>query len=76
MDVDRIFVWAGNFYHAHPYWAIGIVVGFVIIAFLRPKQVFKSLLILILVAAAAYIFYLIGKAVLAGIAGKHQMINK
>jgi hypothetical protein len=76
MDLDRIFVWAGNFYHGYPYLTIGIAVGFALVLFLRPKQTVKTLFVLLLVAAAAYILYLIGDAMFSGIAGKKQMINK
>jgi len=76
MDLDSLFDWAAHFYAAHPYWAIGIAAALALLIFLRPKQVFKTLFILLLVAVAAYVLYLIGQAVLAGIAGKQQMINK
>lgn len=76
MHLDSLISWAGGFYAAHPYWAIGIVAALLLLIFLRPKQILKILFFLILMAVAAYVLYLIGQAVLAGIAGKQQMINK
>ena len=76
MHLDSLFSWAGGFYAAHPYWTIGIAAALLLLIFLRPKQVLKTLIILLLVAVAAYVLYLIGQAVLAGIAGKQQMISK
>ena len=76
MHLNSLLNWAAYFYAAHPYWAIGIAAAFVLVIFLRPKEVLKILFILLLVAVAAYVLYLIGQAVLTGIAGKQQMISK
>ena len=76
MDLDKLFLLANNFFYAHTYLSIGIIVFFVIILFLWPQKVLKFLLILIAVLVIGYILYFIGEAVISGVSDKKQLYGK
>jgi len=76
MNLDNILRLINNFFHTHTFIVFGIIAGLIIFAWLKPKQVFKTILLLLGVAAVGYILYYIGEAAMSGMSGKSRMISK
>ena len=71
-DIARLI---NNFIHLHPLIALGILLGVAIIAYLKPKETFKFILLLLGLMVVGYILFHLGLATKSGISGKGQMIN-
>jgi hypothetical protein len=76
LDLNNLLRLASNFIHAHTLIAIGIATAVIVVACLKPKQTFRTLLLLLGVAVAGYVIYYIGEATISGISGKEQIISK
>ncbi len=75
MNLDNVFRLINNFVHQYTIIAVAIVIGLIVLAFIKPKETVKTLLLVLGVAVAAYILYYLGTAAMSGVSGKHQMIN-
>jgi hypothetical protein len=76
MDLGNILRLANNFIHTHTLIAIGIVIGIIIIAWLKPKETSKFLLVILGLLVVGYILYYLVGATKSGISGKEHMINR
>ncbi|MFZ5564160.1 MAG: hypothetical protein ACOZBW_08900 [Thermodesulfobacteriota bacterium] len=76
MDLDYLLHLANTFFHTHTYLSMAIAAGLAVMACLRPKQMFKTVLVILACAAAACLLYYLGEATLSGLSGKEQMIQK
>jgi uncharacterized membrane protein YfcA len=75
MDPTAIARLINNFVHMHPFIALGILAGVALIAYLKPKETFKFILLLLGVVAVGYILFHLGQATKSGLSGKGHMIN-
>lgn len=76
MDLNELIEMGIDYYHNQPAIIIGIIVVLLILLFLRPKQLFKLMIILFIVGAAFYIFSFINEATFTGVLEKGKMVNK
>jgi xanthine/uracil permease len=75
MTLDDTMIQCTNFFYTYPYIIIAIIAVLGIIIYLKPKEVFKTTLILLGLIVACYIIYLIGDATVTGVFNKEKMIH-
>ncbi len=76
MDFDRINSYVVSFYHTHMPFAIAIAIAIFVIAYWKPKIVFKFVCAVIFIAFIFYIFSLLSGVSKSGIKQKERMFNK
>jgi len=74
MTLNDIIIQCTNFFYTYPYIVIAIIAVLGIIIFLKPKQVLKTTLIILVLIVVCYILYLIGDATVTGVFNKEKMI--
>jgi len=76
MTIENLLALARNFYATHTALALGILAFLALVTFLRPKEMFKLYITLLLLAAALYMISLFAGTVKSGSSQKDRMIYK
>jgi len=76
MTVAPLFNQALNFYQQYPLLVVGLAVILLFLIYRNPKESFKFMLFLLVMAAVIYAIGMFGETVNLGADSKQQMIHK
>ena len=76
MDFERFFNLAVNFLQAYPVLAVILVVGVVIVATAKPKDIYKFLVFAVIMGVVFYVISQLGESTSTGLNQKDEMIHQ